>query len=70
MNEISTTVYDSNIETLAHCVKEALHLSVGPLIEDRICDEIYNQVMLSKDWLTSKDMTKIWSIISKPDYQK
>lgn len=65
MNEISTTIYDSNIETLAHCIKEALHLSVEPSVEDKICDEIYNQVMLSKDWFTSKDMTKIWSIISK-----
>lgn len=65
MNEISTTIYDSNIETLAHCVMEALHLSVEPSVEDKICDEIYNQVMLSKDWFTSKDMSKIWSIISK-----
>lgn len=65
MNEISTTIYDSNIETSAHCVMEALHLSVEPSVEDKICDEIYNQVMLSKDWFTSKDMSKIWSIISK-----
>ena len=70
MNEISTTIYDSNIETLSHCVKEALHLSVEPLIEDRICDEIYNQVMLSKDWFTTKDMSRIWTIISKPANKK
>lgn len=70
MNEISTTIYDSNIETFAHCVMEALHLSVEPSVEDKICDEIYNQVMLSKDWLTSKDMSRIWTIISRPANQK
>ena len=51
-------------------MKEALHLSVEPLLEDRICDEIYNQVMLSKDWFTTKDMSRIWAIISKPVNKK